>query len=86
MSGKFQVGDRVRIIQVGNPDPEAQRLIGEECYIQSIDTTLLWPYVLSITPSGKEVCACAKNIAHAYDGNEPASWSDCVWQPRGVRA
>ncbi len=92
MASKFQIGDRVRI----NCPLSRSGNHGRECTITGLYRGLRYigtgetDYVVGywVDLPGREGRGCVYNpgeLVPLYDGNEPAAWSDCVWQPKKIQ-
>lgn len=89
---KFKVGDRVRIIRT----QKYPQCLGMICAIKGglkLRTDLstgkrLLRYQLDILAPGSphHALVMPSQIEPYYDGDEPAKWSECVWQPKQVTA
>lgn len=79
MSGrKFSVGDRVVVVWAV---PQFSQYVGAVGVILEV----IGPdeYVTDIiSPNGLGFRGYGRNFKPLYDGNQLASWSDCVWQPK----
>jgi len=87
---KFQVGDRVRVV---NKD---SRMFGEICTVTSELVFCGWPvpderypdaYCHRVDiPSKRTECGWfyyrPEDLQLIDDGNEVISWEDCIWQPK----
>ena len=92
MSRKFNVGDRVRVI-----DSRAlPQLAGQETVIAEVMglsygpepgyETDVW-YCTGLTfDDGVRCVYPAGALAPVYEGHEQVSWSECAWQPQQVSA
>lgn len=83
MSRKFSVGDRVRV--VNGVTSHGPSLIGLETIVVSNLVCIEGNWVHRLNEKG-HVYAHPSTLEPIYDGTEKASWSDCVWQPKQVRA
>jgi hypothetical protein len=78
----FHVGQLVRVVYA----PAAPEIVGEVTRVLRVEVNLEYGvvYVVPIpcVPGDRESFGPAMCFAPVYDGDEPASWSDCVWQPQ----
>jgi hypothetical protein len=89
---KFKVGDRVRIVGRASDGPQASKWIGrigtiDRVFPASGSRPRMWRhgqtiYHLDIAPD--ERALPGKHLRLAGDGDEPAKWAGCVWQPNRV--
>ena len=92
MSHQFNVGDRVRVIKPGSRRRgvvcSVLGVFHNDCWVQDSpggDPTLaplLYQVDLKPDPGYRGVAYRPHELEPYYDGNEKASWSDCVWQPK----
>ena len=82
---KFNVGDQVRIIWSGTPERVGivTTILGScpcpETCASPVDCYEL--SLLHVSGSGTNAHYRERHLKLIYDGNVPASWDDCVWQP-----
>lgn len=84
MSLKFNVGDRVRIV---NRDPFYPEFYLAESVVVGACPKHDNCYELDIRNDIGETMKCpGRFLKLIYDGNEPVVWSDCAWKPKKVSA
>ena len=93
---KFNVGDKVRIAR--SPD---QSRIGQTAQITGLTPFFEKPGTrwLGIIKVGTEMCVLDLQatvsgfyvayphdyLEPVYDGNKKVDWSECLWQPKGIK-
>lgn len=91
---KFSVGDRVRVIGADRDPSDVGRvttIVGSGLGTNVHGSKELGYFVnLPCGPIARTYNGLAIYRSHHlepyYDGDEPAKWSDCVWQPKQVSA
>jgi hypothetical protein len=98
MKHKFQVGDKVRIIKAHRPGRIGTiatvltalgpgRFTPDSGWYGLLEQgTLMHDLDLRPDHKGHVVAYPPDYLEPYYDGNEKTSWSECVWQPRQVKA
>ena len=92
MNRKFNVGDRVRVIDSRElPQHEGKETVITEVMGQAYHQHPEFPndtwYCTELAFDDGERCVYPSGaLEPIYDGNEQVSWSSCVWQPNQVRA
>lgn len=91
---KFKVGDMARVIKPGSKRLGAICRVLDNGGIKPValgsplgPTQDVFAYAVDLEPDPgyAGVCYSPDELEPYYDGNERASWSDCVWQPNNVR-
>ena len=81
---RFSVGDRVRVV-TGVCNGKPSWLVGHETIIVSELVLVEGVHVHRVNEAGY-VYVEPSCMVLIHDGDEPASWADCCWKPRGVTA